>query len=421
MTTNRREFLKSAGLAAAGCAALQVMPRQVSASAWQMINAAEAQNSDAIIVVINLDGGNDGLNTIVPVGDAQYGIYERLRPNLKIPRDQTLRLSDNNQYGFNPVMTELRDLYEQSNVAIIAGVGVPHDSKSKFDHAAGIYDFVSADPYHQNFHSARRTGWLGRAIDNVSLGVVPPGVDFGGGGLLLIGNRHKPLSLGSISDIQVFAGGEALTAYLDIMKIERPDSPVAELNRALRKQAVETGGAIREMTRDYTPRVAYPRENPLAEALQDVARVIRANMGARGFSVALGGFDTHRGQNANNLHFGLLKLFSDAVPAFYRDLRAHGLSQKVVCVTISDFGRRPEENANLGTDHGYANVCFVIGDRVKKGMWGQYPSLEREKLVFGENLDATTDYRAVFATILARHLDVDPQPVVGGSQTLGFM
>jgi uncharacterized protein (DUF1501 family) len=117
----------------------------------------------------------------------------------------------------------------------------------------------------------------------------------------------------------------------------------------------------------------------------------------------------------------LLKLFSDAVTAFYRDLRAHGLSQKVVCVTSSDFGRRPEENANRGTDHGYANVCFVIGDRVKKGMWGQYPSLEREKLVFGENLDVTTDYRAVFATILARHLDVDPQPVVGVSQTLGFM
>jgi uncharacterized protein (DUF1501 family) len=182
MSTNRREFLKSAGLAAAGCVALQAMPRQVSASAWHMINAAEAQNSDAIIVVINLDGGNDGLNTIVPVSDAQYSIYERLRPNLKIPRDQILRLSDNNQYGFNPVLTELRDLYEQGNVAIIAGVGVPHDSKSKFDHAAGIYDFVSADPYHEKFHSARRTGWLGRAIDGVAPGVVPPGIDFGGGG-----------------------------------------------------------------------------------------------------------------------------------------------------------------------------------------------------------------------------------------------
>ncbi len=420
MTNNRREFLKSAGLTAAGCAALQAMPRRVSAAAWQMINAVESSNNDAVIVAINLVGGNDGLNTVVPISDAQYAIYERMRPNLKLPRDQVLRLSDNNQYGLNPALTGLRELYEQGHVAVVAGIGVPHDSESKFDHAAGIYDFVSADPYHLNFHS-RQTGWLGRALDGATSGVVPPGIDFGGGNLLLLGNRQRPLSLGSIADVQVYTGDETLKAYLDIMRIERPDSPIAELNRALRLQAVETGGAIREMTKNYQPRATYPSGNLLADALQDVARVIWANLGARAFSVALGGFDTHRYQNVNNFHFSLLKLFSDAITAFYRDLRAQALSRKVVCVTISDFGRRPEENIDRGTDHGYANVCFVIGDGVKKGVWGQYPSLEREKLVFDENLDVTTDYRAVFATILARHLDVDPKPIVGVSQTLGFL
>ncbi len=343
-----------------------------------------------------------------------------MKPGLKIPRDLVRRLSDNDQYGLNPVMTGLGDLYEEGNVAIVAGVGVPHDSESKFDHAAGIYDFASAGPYHLNFHS-RKTGWLGRTIDRVSPGITPPGFDFGGGSLLLLGNLHRPFSLGSIADIQLLAGGESLAAYPDVLKIERPDSQIAELNRTLRRQAIETGGAIREMTRNYQPRAQYPAENALAGALQDVARVIRAKMGGRAFSVALGGFDTHRGQNANNFHFVLLKLFSDAVTAFYRDLRAQGLSQRVVCVTISDFGRRPEENILRGTDHGYANVCFVIGDKVKKGIWGQYPSLEREKLVFDGNPDVTTDYRAVFATILARHMDIDPKPIVGVSETLGFM
>jgi uncharacterized protein (DUF1501 family) len=420
MGTNRREFLISASRAAAGCAALQAMPQQVSGTALRMIGAWEQANSDAIVVVVNLNGGNDGLNTVVPISDAQYGIYERLRPKLKIRRDAVLRLSDNNQHGLNPAMAELRDLYESGKVAIVAGVGVPQDSESKFDHAAGIYDFVSADPYHVNFHS-RPTGWLGRAIDGATPGVVPPGVNFGGGDLLLLGRNNKPLSLASISDVQVYAGDIALSTYLDIMKIERRDSPVAELNRSLRRQAIETGGAIREMTRNYQPKVQYPAENILAEALLDVARVIWANLGARGFSVALGGFDTHKQQDGGNFHFRLLKLFSDAVSAFYRDLRAQGLSQRVVIVTISDFGRRPEENVDRGTDHGYANVCFVIGDKVKKGMWGEYPSLEREKLVFDQNLNVTTDYRSVFATILARHLDVDPMPVVGVSQTLGFM
>jgi len=93
----------------------------------------------------------------------------------------------------------------------------------------------------------------------------------------------------------------------------------------------------------------------------------------------------------------------------------------VIILTISDFGRRPEENADRGTDHGYANCCFVIGDRVKKGMWGVYPSLESGKLVFDQNLDVTVDYRSVYATILARHFDLDPKPIVGVSEAIGFM
>lgn len=408
MITNRREFLKLAGMAS-----------------WQMMLGPEPNANDAILVVLLLHGGNDGLNTVVPIGDAQYSLYERLRPNLRVAREQVLKLTSidqpHGQYGLHPVMTALRDVYERGNVAIVAGVGVPPDSESMFDHAAGVYDFVTADPYHLSFNAARRTGWLGRAIDDAPATLVPPGLDFGGGSLLLAGPKTRPLSLGAISDFQLFAGDEALAAYREIMNYERPDSQVAELNRSLRKSAIENGNALRDKTKDYRPRVEYPRDNPLANSLRDIASVIWANLGARGFSVSLGGFDTHKEQNRNNFHAGLLKTFSDAVAAFYNDLRAQTLSQNVVILTISDFGRRPEENSDRGTDHGYANCCFVIGDRVRKGMWGVYPSLEPSKLVFDQNLDVTVDYRAVFATILARHFDVDPRLVVGVSQTLGFL
>lgn len=409
MNFNRREFLKSAAGAA-------VAP-------WRMWTGAAG--TDAILVVVNLYGGNDGLNTVVPIGDAQYALYARLRPTLKIPREMVLRLSGQDQphgpYGLNPVMTALRDLYEEGRVAIVAGVGVPRDAESMFDHAAGVYDFASADPYHLNFHSARPTGWLGRAIDDAPASTIPAGLDFGGGSLLLTGAENRPLSLGALSEFQLYAGNEALRAYREIMEIERPDSPIAELNRALRKDAIDNGNVLREKTRGYRPKVEYPRDNPLGDSLRDIAAVIWGKLGARGFSVALGGFDTHKEQNGNFFHLGLLKTFSDAVAAFYRDLRAQGLSRSVIILTVSDFGRRPEENSDGGTDHGYANCCFVVGDEVKKGIWGIYPSLESSKLVFDQNLDMTVDYRAVFATILARHFNLDPLPLVGVSQTLGFM
>jgi hypothetical protein len=275
--------------------------------------------------------------------------------------------------------------------------------------------------YHFNFHSARPTGWLGRALDGATAKEVPPGLDFGGGGLLLAGAKNRPISLGTLTDFQLLAGDIALAAYRDLMDYERPDSAIAEFNSTQRKTAIDSGNFLRERTKNYKPAVAYPNNNRLADSLRDVASVIWANLGARGFSVALGGFDTHKGQNENNLHAFLLKTFSDAVTAFYNDLRAQNLSRNVIIATLSDFGRRPEENSDLGTDHGYANCCFVIGDKVKPGMYGRYPSLESSKLVFDRNLDITVDYRAVLATILAKHMDVDPKPVVGVNEVMGFL
>jgi len=427
MSTSRRKFLKSAGLTILGCGLAQSMPKHVSAAALKMMDAVQVLPGNGILVVINLQGGNDGLNTVIPLGE--YSLYAALRPNLKIPQANVLTLGDAPSFGFNPSMTSLKTLYDMGKVAVLPGVGVPHNSVSKFDHAAGVYDFVSADPLHQNY-SSNPTGWLGRYAETTAPGVIPSAVDIGGGSLLLKGPSQRPLSIGSISQFQFkVKGGSSskgtpeLAAYTDIMAIRRGDSAIAELNRSVRQDALTNSQTVQDSTANYHP-VTYPNTG-LANQLKQVAQLIWANLGVRAFSVSTGGFDTHQAQNTGSStpHNTLLQNFSDAVSAFYNDLKSLGLQQNVVMLTISDFGRRPNENSDIGTDHGYGSVSFAIGDPVKGGVWGNYPSLASNKLVFGGNLDVTTDYRSMFATVLANLYDTDPLPIVGMdmSQSLAFI
>ena len=430
MPTSRRKFLKSAGLTILGCGLAGSMPKHVSAAALKMIDAVQLSAGNGILVVINLQGGNDGLNTVIPLATAEYNLYAAARPTLKIPQANVLALGDAPSFGLNPSMTALKTLYDMGKVAVLPGVGVPHNSVSKFDHAAGVYDFVSADPLHQNY-SSNPTGWLGRYAETTAPGVLPPAVDIGGGSLLLKGPNQRPLSIGSISQFQfrvkggASAGTPELAAYTDIMAIPRGDSSVANLNRTLRQDALTNSQTVQQRTANYVAKVTYPSNNGLANQLKQVAQLIWANLGVRAFSVSTGGFDTHQGQNAgpSTPHNTLLQNLSDAISAFYNDLKLQGLSQNVVMLTISDFGRRPNENSDLGTDHGYGSVSFAIGDPVKGGVYGNYPSLASNKLVFGGNLDVTTDYRSMFATVLANLYDTDPLPIVGMdmSQSLAFI
>jgi len=369
-----------------------------------MVQAAQVSPGAGILVVINLAGGNDGLNTVIPLGE--YSLYAALRPNLKIPQANVLALGDAPGFGFNPSMASLKTLYDMGKVAVLPGVGVPHESVSKFDHAAGVYDFVSADPLHWNY-SSNPTGWVGRFAETTTPGVIPSAVDIGGGSLLLKGPNQRPLSIGSISQFQFkvrggnSAGTPELAAYNDIMAIPRGDSAAASLNRSLRQDALTNSQTVQQRTTGYVAKVTYPSNNGLASQLKQVAQLIWANLGVRAFSVSTGGFDTHQAQNTGSStpHNTLLLNLSDAVSAFYNDLKLQGLSQNVVMLTISDFGRRPNENSDIGTDHGYGSVSFAIGDPVKGGVWGNSPSLASNKLVYGGNLDVTTDYRSMFATV----------------------
>lgn len=417
MKMNRRRFLQITGLAALGSG----LP----------FSLAEAADSNAILVAIGLFGGNDGLSTVIPYAGTEYDLYRKLRPTLRKDKSQLQAFAiPGTGYAFNPAMAKFRKLYTAAKnpLAVIAGVGVPADSVSKFDHAAGTYDFVSADPLHLDYVE-RPSGFIGRVLDQFPLGRIPIGIDFGGGTLILEGNEdnRRPLSLYSIEDFQLdFGNLDEKAAYRDIMSFRRKPGSVEELNRLARRDALANSDYVRAVTKKYPDQAGLypkPEDNELAGQLKDVAKMIWADMGARAFSLGLGGFDTHSGQNDGGFHDQLLANLSAAVYAFYADMRRLNLGEKVVVMIYSEFGRRPEENSDRGTDHGYGNVMMVLGDRVRGGFYGHYPSLRASKLVLAGNLAAPVDYRRVYATLLAEHYGVDPLPVVGfnAAQGIPFM
>ena len=209
-------------------------------------------------------------------------------------------------------------------------------------------------------------------------------------------------------------------AYADIMAIPHVPSQVGEKSRILRVQGLAQSAAIRTATQSYLPAVTYP-DTSLASNLQQCAQIIYGDMGVRALCVGNGGFDTHGEQNDGGYHDNLLKEVGDAIGAFYADLKAHGLSDRVLILTISEFGRTAFENAARGSDHGYGSVAFAVGDSVKGGIYGDYPHLGDNWLVFGDLLDVTTDFRSVYATAFANFMAVDPVPILGDSlPTLGY-
>jgi uncharacterized protein (DUF1501 family) len=431
MTLNRRQFLRKTGITAVGLSfSSPLLSNLAPAGPRRGAAGAARAGTDKVLVTINLFGGNDGLNTIVPL--SQYDLYSDLRPRLAIAREQLLVLPNAPDFAFNPAMTALRDLYAQGKVAVINGVGVPPDAQGLFDHEAAQYEFQSGDILHTSFTSGP-TGWVGRYLDSVGEGLVAPGIDFGGGRLLVTGQAREPLTIESIEQFQIqpsFDTEARLASYQRIMNIPNTESGAAERNRQVRQNALEQSAIVRDRTAGYVPAVEYPNleENYLAYSLLQSAQLITADLGVRALSVGHDGYDTHSGQNDGGgngepgYHDYLLNTVSEAVAAFYGDLAAHGVADRVVTLIFSEFGRRPEENNDQGTDHGYGSVGFVIGGGVQGGVYGEYPSLAEDRLVLDGNVDVTVDFRSVYATVLARFMGADPAPVLGADfPLLGFM
>lgn len=431
----RREFLHG-GLTLASSALF--VPSFIQRSALGLPHAMPGASSipgvpeDRILVVVQLSGGNDGLNTVVPFS---FPEYYRARPGIGVPEAQVLKLSKAQGVGLHPQMTPLKDLYEDGLAAIIQGVGYPNPNRSHF---------ASMDIWHTADTSGTGEGWLGRFFDSECCGfgsgesgtappgtpgdplatspinqdASTPGVAIGRSApLAMQGHKVKPVSF-ETPDLFRWTGkdvSEALEApYEEITRRGVVDGVDPNSNAAfLMRTALDaqiSSDTIRKAVA-LRPLVEYPG-NELARQLAMVSAMIRAGMRTRVYYVSLGGFDTHAGQGgAQGRHGQLLQQFSASVKAFYADLKAHGNDGRVLALAFSEFGRRVGQNASQGTDHGTAAPVFLFGPMVKPGVYGDHPSLA--DLDQGD-LKYQIDFRSVYAGILENWLKADPDKILEG-------
>jgi uncharacterized protein (DUF1501 family) len=383
----RRDFLRTSTLLALA----PTVPGFLARTA----RAAAPERDRRVLVVIQLDGGNDGLNTVVPFADPEYG---KLRTTLKQNPKRLIKLND--AAGLHPSLSGFGKLLEKGQLAVIPGVGYPNPSRSHFRSMA-IWQTARFDPEEHN-----GLGWLGRALDG---GPAPAG---GAPGALLIGDSQPPVAL---------RGRRSVAAALD-----RPEEFVLAPEMAalpgLAPAGDDLAAFVRRSTLDaYTTagRIAaagatasgsdYPA-SALADRLKLVAQMLKADLGARIYYTVQGGYDTHATQQFT--HANLLSELGGAVAAFFADLAAAKLADRVTLLAFSEFGRTIKENASGGTDHGTAAPVFLAGQGVKAGLIGTMPSLSR--LEGGEPV-MTTDFRQVYATVLEDWLGLPAAASLGGT------
>lgn len=394
MRPSRREFLKlSSALALSGAPGF-----------WQSVAQAAPPSdrsgaAETVLVVIQLSGGNDGLNTVVPFRDPEYA---RARPILKQSADKVLKLNDD--LGLHPALKGLAGLHEQNTLCVVQGVGYPRPNRSHFV-SMDIWHTAALDPEN------RSHGWLGRAIDtHEHLGAA---LHIGGGDtpLAIEGARGRAFSLNSLVEYQlkVAAQGDDQPKRRLIEGFARSRSQASELLETIRQTARETYASserLRTVAQAYSTSVTYPN-SPLANRLKLIAQFLDAGVADRVFYASLDGFDTHASQA--NAHAELLRTLGDAIAAFYQDLAQHGHEKRVLVATFSEFGRRVHENGSAGTDHGAASQMFLVGHGLRAGVVGAHPSLT--DLDDGD-LKFHTDFRQVYAALLQNWLKVAPAGIV---------
>jgi len=365
MATTRREFLRAGAIGALGWGACGALDRAAAAMLRPSRAAQLATSGDTVVVAINLFGGNDGLNCVVPL--RQYARYRQLRAGIGIARARLVPLQGYEQdFAVNPGLSKLADLFKQGQVAVLNGVGCPLDAQGLLDHEASQQNFQTGHIF-GTAPPAPPTGWMGRFLDGAAVGALPSGIDFSSAPLLLSGESFSPLSLYSINGFGVYPSDDFDARYGAYARLQNAGAApgVATRNRDLRSQVLALSGTLQQISDGYQAAtgVTYP-DSYTAQSLRDCAALINAQSGVRGLAVGLGGFDTHADEEAGPpdstaYHEALLSEVSEAVAAFQADIKGHGHSGRVVTVIFSEFGRRAAENNDLGTDHGIASVAFA--------------------------------------------------------------
>jgi uncharacterized protein (DUF1501 family) len=393
--TTRREFIRRSASGIGLLAFSGAAPAFLVHSARAQVPAPERDRP--VLVLVQLAGGNDGLNTLVPYEDDHY---YRLRPNLALPRKDVIPITG--QLAFHPACGALAELYRDGRLAVIQNVGYPNPNRSHF-RSMEIWETASrSDEY-------LTSGWVGRFFDNCCAGSPqeePLAVGIGSEmpDAFLSSGSHNIFSLNNAQPGRRSIGEDALESLA--MTDGDPATNAGFLQHVYMNTLV-TEGKVLNRLRGYKPLAAYP-SSQLAQSLQKVVALIASGQETRVYFVSLGGFDTHAGQLQRQQN--LLRELTGAMAAFQADLAAHKLEDQVLTMTFSEFGRRPSENVTGGTDHGTAAPLFVMGSRLQGSLFGTPPELDLPK---NRDLSHSTDFRAVYSTVIERWFGADPAPVLG--------
>jgi len=411
MAFTRRDFLiRSSGFVTVSA----MVPRWAVKGAAAFEESVGADASGRTLVVLELMGGNDGLNTVVPYADA---LYPQLRSRIGIPVGTVLQLDGS--LGLNPVMTGLKSLWDAGRVALVTNVGYPNSSLSHFQ-SRDIWH--TADPL-----LAQRRGWLGRWADSALAGNGNPlscaAISQSLPRTLLADHVGVPTFLTLASYRYQTDGaypGDATnqrTAFLAQSAAEYEIDNTPSALAGIANDAIVSSDILQTVGAGYVATGAYPN-NSLGAGLELIAQIINANLGARILYVTYGGFDNHSGEDQS--HDPLLTDVSDSIKAFFDDLDGHGKSNDVLLMTWSEFGRRAQDNGSNGTDHGTSAPHFVVGDAVVSGIHGGPPDLAH--LDANGNLAIENDFRSYYGTILSDWLGADAAAVLGAEwPNLGFV
>ena len=363
---------------------------------------------DPVLVILQMSGAYDALNTFIPYSDPHYADYRQV---LRIPPEEVLAVDD--KVGFHPAMAPIKNMYDQGKVAVLQGIGYPNPIRSHF-RSMDIWHTAEADKMITD-------GWLGRAIRDLDPDKenILTAVNFGRGlPRALAAPGVSVASVGDLDSYGVLTGIEDKqdrTQALDIFgRMYSPMIGSGAVNDYLSQtglDALKGADILSTAPKTYSSSVEYGG-SPFAQWLKNIAQVHIAGFGTRVLYTGVnpGTFDTHANENIT-----MPKLWGDvsnAVSDFYEDLKEHHANEEVVMLMFTEFGRRVQENGS-GTDHGSGSVAFVIGDSVKGGLYGEYPSLEPDKLDQGD-LQWNNDFRGTYATLLEKWMGVDANPVLGG-------
>ena len=419
----RRKFLRTSMLGAAATWTVPVFLEKtfvaLDAMAADALTQTVTGKDGTILIVVQMAGGNDGLNTVVPYAD---DAYYRARARLGLPADKILKID--NYCGLNGKLTGVKSLFDEGHVAIVHGVGYPNPDRSHFR---------STEIWQTGSDSNRNeaNGWLGRYFDNCCSGVdptvgvaigdempqafsakTPTGVTFSRPEQFVwqLSEPSKGYRSTEEDFFRQLNGADEESAPPAISALSGKTKSNLSTMDFLQRTALDaqlSSDKILAIARKYKSSVSYP-QGYLGSSLNIIARMIAGGLPTRVYYATQGGFDTHAGQM--NAHERLMGDFNEAVSAFVADLKQQGNFERVLLMTFSEFGRRVAENANGGTDHGTAAPMFVLGGAVKPGLFGKYPSLV--DLDHGD-LKFNTDFRSVYGTVLDRWLKAPSEKVLG--------